>query len=180
MFPSFLRHPVFGRASSSFIICGSADVASQLFLKTPAVVDPDRTVRFSLAGSLSVVPVFFAWNKLLGAPVNDLQSLSRRIAMEAFLLGPMYLCSVLWWSSALRTQNPVEAFNCVKTAAFPLYLDALKVVPAYNAFTYYAIAPHMRGYALMCFQFIWNVYVSWYSDAFSADPPTGQNLLELA
>lgn len=165
MFPSFLRHPVFGRASSSFILCGCSDVTSQLFLNTPAVVDPDRTIRFSLAGSLSVVPVWFAWSKLIGVPLSDLQSLAKRVAMEAFLLGPLYLCSLLWWSATLRTQNPVEGMKSIRNSAFELYLDALKVVPAYNALTYFAIAPHMRGYALTGFQFLWNIYVSWYVDA---------------
>lgn len=165
MLPLFLRHPVFGRASSSFILCGCSDITSQLFLKTPAVVDPDRSIRFSLAGSLSVVPVWFAWSNLIGVPSSDLKSLAKRVAMEALFLGPLYLCSLLWWATTLKTQNPVEGMTSIRDSAFGLYLDALKVVPAYNALTYFAIAPHMRGYALTGFQFLWNIYVSWYVDA---------------
>jgi len=180
MFPAFLRHPVIGRASSSFILCGIADATSQLFLKSPAVVDPDRAIRFSLAGSLSVIPVYFAWNKLLNAPLNDVQSLARRILTEALLLGPLYLSSILWWSTSLRTHNPLDGLYTIKDSAFRLYLDALKVVPAYNAFTYFAIAPHMRGYALTGFQFLWNIYVAWYVDAHSGGRSiTGVNLLEI-
>lgn len=162
MFPSFLRHPVIGRASSTFILCGGADVASQLFLQTPSAVDPDRVVRFSLAGSLSVVPVWYGWNKLLSGPLTDSISMIRRIAMEALLLGPLYLSSVLWWNTTLRTQDPVDGLKAIRESAFELYLDALKVVPAYNALTYFAVAPHMRGYVLTGFQFLWNIYVAWF------------------
>ena len=89
----------------------------------------------------------------------------RRIALEALLLGPLYLSSLLWWNTTLKTQNPLDGLRSIKDSGFELYLDALKVVPAYNAFTYFAVAPHMRGYALMGFQLLWNVYVSWFVDA---------------
>ena len=160
----FWRHPVIGRAASTFILCGSADVSSQLFLSTPARVDPDRAVRFSSAGALSVVPVWFAWNQLLGSPVLDAKSLARRILVEACLLGPLYLSSLLWWSATLKSGNLLDGFQVVKKSAFSLYLDALKIVPTYNAITYFAVAPHMRGYALTFFQFFWNMYVSWFVD----------------
>jgi hypothetical protein len=168
MFSSFLRHPVIGRASSTFILCGGADVTSQLFLKSPAFIDPDRTIRYSLSGSLSVVPVWFGWNQLLNGPLNSTQGLLKRIFMEAFLLGPLYLSSVIWWNTALRTHNMVDGIRAMKESFLDLYIDALKVVPAYNAFTYFAIAPHMRGYALTGFQFLWNIYVSWFVDAVGA------------
>ena len=177
---SFLKHPLLGRVSSTFLLCGTADVTSQLFLSTPARVDPDRSVRFSAAGALSVIPVWFGWTKLFNAPILDLKSLLRRIAGEAFILGPLYLSSMLWWNSTLRTNDPVEAFTVVRTSAFSLYLDALKVVPAYNAFTYFAIAPHMRGYSLTFFQFMWNIYVSWFVNEATRprSAPTG-SMMEL-
>jgi len=76
----------------------------------------------------------------------------------------------------MRTGNVIDGFGCIYDSGLGLYLDALKVVPAYNAFTYFAVAPHMRGYALTGFQFCWNIYVSWYvdnaSEKFVPPPPT--------
>lgn len=159
-----LRHPVVSRAASSFMLCGASDVTSQLFLSSPARVDAERAVRFSSAGALSVIPVWFGWNQLLGSPVLDAKSLLRRIAVEAFLLGPLYLSSLLWWSATIKSGDVMNGFSAVKNSAFSLYCDALKVVPVYNAVTYFAVAPHMRGYALTFSQFFWNVYVSWFVD----------------
>ena len=176
----FLRHPLIHRASSTFILCSGADVTSQLFLSSPVTVDPDRVVRFATSGTLAVIPVFFGWSKFLGGPVTDAASMLRRVAMEALLLGPLYLSSLLWWNTSLKTLNPVDGLRSIQQSAFSLYLDALKVVPAYNAFTYFAIAPHMRGYALTAFQFCWNVYVAWFvDDAASRFTPTTGAMLEL-
>jgi hypothetical protein len=160
----FFRHPLIGRASSTFILYGCADIASQLFLSSPASIDPDRAIRFSSAGALSVIPVWFGWNRFLSAPVVDAKGLLRRIVLEACFLGPLYLSSILWWSGTFRNGDLMDGFTVVNQSAFSLYLDALKVVPAYNAITYFAIAPHMRGYALGFFQFFWNIYVSWFVD----------------
>ena len=178
---AFLRHPVINRTASTFILCGGADATSQLFLSSPATIDPDRTVRFAASGSLSVIPVFFAWGRLLSTPLTDAASMVRRVAVEALLLGPLYLSSVLWWNASLRTLNPVDGFRAIQKSAFSLYLDALKVVPAYNAFTFFAIAPHMRGYALTTFQFFWNIYVAWFvDDATGRFTPTTGYMLEHA
>lgn len=179
---AFLKHPIIGRASSTFILCGCADVTSQLFLSDPTSLDPDRSVRFSSAGALSVIPIWFGWSRLLATgSIVDAKSLLRRISLEAFLFGPLYLSSLLWWSGALKSGNMVEGFHTVRRSAFSLYLDALKVVPAYNAFTYFAIAPHMRGYALTFFQFGWNIYVSWFVNQAcdKAAPPTTGEIFEI-
>lgn len=155
-------------------------MASQLFLSSPSTVDPDRAVRFAASGTVSVIPVFFGWSKLLSGPVTDAASMVKRIAFEALLLGPLYLSSLLWWNTSLKTSNPIDGFKTIQQSAFPLYLDALKVVPAYNAFTYFAIAPHMRGYALTTFQFCWNIYVAWFvDDASSRFSPTTGSMLEV-
>jgi hypothetical protein len=102
--------------------------------------------------------------------------LARRIALEAFIFGPLYISSLLWWTTTFKTGDIMNGFNCIYDSAFCLYVDALKVVPAYTAFTYFAIAPHMRGYSLTAFQFVWNVYVAWFvddaSEKFSRPPPT--------
>jgi hypothetical protein len=171
---SFLRHPLVSRASSTFILCGCSDVVSQLFLSSPPSVDPDRAVRFSSAGALSMIPVWFGWSRLLSGPIGDAKSLLRRIGLEAFVFGPLYLSSLLWWSATIKTGDMIQGFDTIRRSAFSLYLDALKVVPGYNAFTYFAIAPHMRGYALTFFQFGWNIYVSWFvNEACSKTRPPG-------
>jgi hypothetical protein len=162
MILQFFRHPVIGRASSTFISCGIADASSQLFLTTPATVDPDRTIRFSLSGALSIVPVWFGWNALLNRPVDSAAALVRRVGLEALLFGPAYLISVLWWNGLLDRGNWQEGLRAIREGAVGLYIDALKVVPAYNAVVYFVFAPHMRGYGLMGFQFLWNIYVSWF------------------
>ena len=159
-------------------------MASQLFLSSPATVDPDRAIRFSSAGALSVMPVWFAWSKFFQNPIMDARSMVKRVAIEAVLLGPLYLSSVLFWSGTFRSGNVIDGLRTAKQSAFSLYIDALKVVPAYNAFTYFAIAPHMRGYALTVFQFMWNIYVSWFvNDASNrgraSPPPTTGPLLEI-
>lgn len=159
-------------------------MVSQLFLSSPVKVDPDRAVRFSLAGALSVMPVWFAWSKFFQNPIVDARSMVNRIAIEAVVLGPLYLSSLLFWSGTLRSGNIVDGLRTVKQSAFALYMDALKVVPAYYAFTYFAIAPHMRGYALTAFQFIWNIYVSWFVNEASSQgrpspPPTSGSFLEI-
>ncbi len=160
-----LRHPVVSRASSTFILCGCADITSQMFLNTPISVDPDRAVRFSLSGSLSVIPVWFGWNTLVSQHLTGgALGLAKRIALEAFIFGPLYLSSILFWNTTMKSQNPKLGFSSIPDSFLPLYLDALKIVPAYNAFTYFAIAPHVRSYALTGFQFLWNIYVSWYVD----------------
>lgn len=173
---SFFRHPLVNRVSSTFILCGCSDVTSQLFLNTPVSVDPDRVIRFSLSGSFSLIPIWFGWNSLVSSHLsNGPVGLAKRIAMEAFLFGPLYLSSLLFWTTTIKSQNPVQGLQSIPHSLLPLYLDALKIVPAYNAFTYFAVAPHMRGYALTGFQYLWNIYVAWYvdnaSDKFSP-PPT--------
>ena len=151
-------------------------MTSQLFLNTPVSVDPDRVIRFSLSGSFSLIPIWFGWNSLVSSHLsNGPVGLAKRIAMEAFLFGPLYLSSLLFWTTTIKSQNPVQGLQSIPHSLLPLYLDALKIVPAYNAFTYFAVAPHMRGYALTGFQYLWNIYVAWYvdnaSDKFSP-PPT--------
>ncbi len=175
-----LRHPVIGRASSAFILCGSADVTSQLFLNSPVSVDPDRSIRFSLAGSFSVIPIYFGWNSLVSPYLSSgAAGLAKRIALEAFFFGPLYLSSVLFWTTWMKSQNFLSGLQSIRSSFLHLYLDALKVVPAYNAFTYFAIAPHVRGYALTGFQFLWNIYVAWYVDdaATKFTPPPPSSLL---
>lgn len=177
---NYLRHPVIGRLSNTFILCGLADGASQLFLSSPSRVDPERSVRFALSGSLSVVPVWFGWNLLLA----NQESVLRRIMLEALLFGPLYLSSLLCWSGTIATRSPVEGFRVVKQSALSLYWDALKVVPLYNALVWFVVAPHMRGYALSGCQFFWNIYVSWFVDNAlgrkSAPPLLSEDLPRLA
>lgn len=150
---NFVRHPVVAKASSLFIVCGLADGASQVFFADP--LNPERSVRFALSGSLAVVPVLLA-NTVL-PPTSTVQ----RIALEACVFGPMYLSSLLCWNAALAGKNPL---NTVQKRFIPLYWDALRVVPVYNAVVWFAIAPHMRGYALTGCQFFWNIYVAWFVD----------------
>lgn len=153
----FFRHPILSRASNTFILCGLSSSASQLFLSSN--IDPDRSVKFALSGSLSIIPVWFAWNAVL----SDTSSIAKRIAVEAFMIGPIYLASILWWNTTLTDQRiGAHSFETVKNRFIPLCLDALKVVPAYNLIVWFAVAPPMRGYALTGCQFFWNMYLSWF------------------
>ena len=153
------RHPVIARASSTFILCGLASSASQLFIDSN--LDPDKSIRFAVAGSFSIVPIWFGWTHLL----NESSPILKRIALEAFLFGPMYLASMLWWSSTLADQRvSMNSVRTVRERLLPLYIDALKVVPLYNALVWFAVAPPMRGYALTGCQFFWNIYLAWFID----------------
>lgn len=152
------RHPLLGRITSTFILSGSADTVSQLFLSSPPRVDPDQTVRFASCCSMSVVPVWFGYNRFVGTDTSILA----RIGIETFVLGPMYLGSLLWTNGVIATRDVMEGSRIVRREFLSLYWDAVRVVPVYSGLIYFAVAPHMRGYALTACQFGWNMYVSWF------------------
>lgn len=134
-------------------------MASQMFLNDPPRVDPDRVIRFASSCALSVVPVWFGFQRMSDPGMT----VWKRMAMETFILGPVYLSSVLFWTKLIESPNtPLHAFDNSRQNFLALYWDAIRVVPVYNAFTHFVVAPHMRGYALSGFQFVWNMYVSWF------------------
>jgi len=143
-----------GRLVSTAATLAAADVLAQGELR-----DAGRTVRYALAGTVSLVPLFSIWYRFIDRKL-DRRYWPIKLVLECVTVGPLYLALLLGNEEMLKSRDGGKAVNAIKEKWTNLYVESLKVVPIYQAVNYAVIPSHLRIYWLNGCQLLWNVYAS--------------------
>ncbi|CAK0802173.1 unnamed protein product [Prorocentrum cordatum] len=154
-------YPLAAKCCTSFAVFGSADAASQLIVNQREDFSVMRSVRFATIGGCVMAPLFTAWYQFLDPMLPGKQYWYAKVLLECVSIGPLYLGVMIWTNAALQGLSLSEQTLRVRQDWWPLFINALKVVPAYQSVNFLFVPVEHRILWLNACQFMWNVFVAY-------------------
>mmetsp|Transcript_96363 Transcript_96363/g.244846 ORF Transcript_96363/g.244846 Transcript_96363/m.244846 type:complete len:202 (+) Transcript_96363:68-673(+) len=160
------RRPLAVKSATTCCIFSASDTCAQLI--NPQVKEQDlrRTLDFALCGAGLTAPFFHGWYLILDARLPGKRFWPIKLAMDATLAAPVYIFLLMGMQRCLRLVGGSESPDNLRweawpTEAYSLWVDGLKVCPAYQAVNFALVPPAYRVQWMNGCQFFWNIYVAY-------------------